>query len=72
MDYRNFTCTSFCMHNQHLSSLLHKYGITNDYCLQEMINASRKLINAQIVLATSNLLETVKTKVVRISKRFTK
>ncbi|KAM0929041.1 hypothetical protein ACQ4PT_001872 [Festuca glaucescens] len=36
---------------------------------QEMVNASRKLINAQIVLATSNLLETVKTKVVRISKR---
>ncbi|XP_051196719.2 uncharacterized protein [Lolium perenne] len=39
---------------------------------QEMINGSRNLINAQIVLATSNLLETVKTKVVRISKRFTK
>ncbi|XP_047043492.1 uncharacterized protein LOC124647623 [Lolium rigidum] len=39
---------------------------------QEMINGSRNLINAQIVLATSNLLETVKSKVVRISKRFTK
>jgi hypothetical protein len=37
-----------------------------------MIDGSRNLINAQIVLATSNLLETVKTKVVRISKRFTK
>ncbi|KAK1645709.1 hypothetical protein QYE76_063514 [Lolium multiflorum] len=44
----------------------------NDDHLAEMINGSRNLINAQIVLATSNLLETVKMKVVRISKRFTK
>ncbi|KAM0832729.1 hypothetical protein ACQ4PT_064716 [Festuca glaucescens] len=36
---------------------------------QEKVNASRKLINAQIVLATTNLLDKVKSKVVRISTK---